>query len=574
MVLSNEQIKEIVKSQPHQQEIQRGIFHQNRLRFHSETVLKKDDFQDAYKAFTNWVGLEPPELLPSDKFNRFLQLLKPPFPTVELTESIYSKLFKVFFSQDSFQHYEFTNPELHNDWLNYKNNTFWNTKGFQAMQSAIDSVWVVDLPGEQITTNPAPFNRLINIQDVIDISNDEFNNCEYVIYTIGKWVIAYDAEFFRVYENRLWNQTSFRDKIRTTTSSFDIGDPIKEIPHGLGYTPARMFWSKSLDSQNFINKEAPITKVLSDLDWLLFHMTSKKYMDVSNSYPILTHYDDDDDSNDPDRTENKDRTDGEKRPPGNKLIGPGSIVKVPAPVDSQDSDLMKNAINLISPEVDTLEWHVTEEIRLKDTIFKSVVGTDTAVRNDAAKNQMQIEASFESRQAVLFNVKRNFEIINKFADFTIAKLRYGEQFIDCKIDYGTEFFLKTVEDLHNDRAKAKESGAGDAIISNITDKILNTEYKEDHASRLKAEIIRNLDPLPEKDLDESIQIFDKGGVDKINFVIKTNLLNFVWRFERENISLVEFAKDIDYAKKIDLIQTKFKEYAKQLTDESQQRPED
>ena len=80
--------------------------------------------------------------------------------------------------------------------------------------------------------------------------------------------------------------------------------------------------------------------------------------------------------------------------------------------------------------------------------------------------------------------------------------------------------------------------------------------------------------LSEKDLDESIQIFDKGGVDKINFVIKTNLLNFVWRFERENISLVEFAKDIDYAKKIDLIQTKFKEYAKQLTDESQQRPED
>jgi len=437
------------------------------------------------------------------------------------------------------------------------------------MQSAIDSVWFVDFPEVQQSTMPEPFNKLINIKDVVDIKNDEFNNCQYLIYASGKWVVAYDAELIRVYENRAFI-TDIRDKLKTTISGFDIGSPIKEIPHGLGYTPARMFWSNPLDSQNFINKEAPITKVLSDLDWLLFHMVSKKYMDVSNAYPILAAYESDDDSGDPDRTENKDRTDGGKRPSGNKMIGPGSYVELPAPVDGNDSDLMRSdPIRMISPDTDTLDWHVKEEIRLKDTIFKSVVGTDTGQRNDAAKNEMQIESAFESQKSVLFNVKRNFEIINKFADVTIAKLRYGEGFVGCTIDYGTEFFLKTVEDLHNDLKKAKETGAGEAIISNISDKILNTEYKEDRQSRIRAEIIRDIDPLPERDLEEAIKIFEKGAIDKINFVIKSNLLNFVRRFERENITLSEFAKNIDYAKKISLITEKFKEYA----NESQQGTE-
>jgi len=562
MVLSNDQIKEIVKSPLHQEEIQRGIHHQSRLRFHTDTVLKKSDFDNAYSEFTNWVGRQSPELLPQDKFKRFLQLLKPPFPTNELVESIYSRLYRVFFSQDNFFHYEFTSPELAGDWNSFRNDTFWANAGFQAMQTAIDSVWVVDLPETQMTPRPAPFDRLIDISNVIDIENDENNNCQYLIYRMGDWIVAYDDQFIRVFQNRA--EIPVGAKTRSTQlSMIDISDPYKEIVHGLGFTPAKMFWNKSLSSQNFINKSSPLTKVLSDLDWLLFHMISKKYMDISNAYPILVKYESDRDYADEDDTENKDRPEGGKRPAGNKMIGAGSYIEVPPPVDNSDPDLMRSApVMLISPEVDTLEWHVNEEKRLKDTIFKSVVGTDTEVRNDSAKNEMQMEASFESQKSVLFHIKRNFEIIHKFADYTKAKLRYGDQFIDCKIDYGTEFFLKTVEDLHEDRQKAKESGAGEIVLSNITDKILNTEYKEDIISRKRAEVIRDLDPMPEKnDIEEIIKIYENGGIDKINFIIKTNLLKFVRRFERENISLAEFAKNLDYNEKINLITEKFKNYA-------------
>jgi len=575
MGLSNDQIKEIVKSQLHQQEIQKGISHQQRLKFHSETILDTSDFQEAYNNFTSWVGNKTPELLPHDKFMRFLQLLQPPLPTVELTESIYSRLFRVFFSQDNFSHYEFSSPELAQDWNDYRDDSFWATKGFQAMQTAIDSVWVVDFPEVQLSSRPEPFSRLINISDIIDISNNEDNDCEYVIYQMGNKIVAYDDELIRVYEeivpdeSRNYKEIS-DNKPRNILSTPDILDPYIEIPHGLGYTPARMFWSQRLESQNFINKESPITKELSDLDWLLFHMTSKKYMDISNSYPILMMYESDNNYEDPDITDNKDRPDEAKRPAGNKLMGPGTVGTVPVPKGVDDIDLMRNPITLISPDVKTLKWHVDEEKRLKDTIFKSVVGTDTEVRNAAAKNEMQIEASFESQKSVLLRIKHNFEIIHKFADKTMARLRYGDQFIDCKIDYGSEFFLKTVEDLHNDRKTAREAGAGEEIIANISDKILNTEYKEDHISRKRAEIIRDLNPLPEKDIEETIKIFEKGGIDKINFIIKCSLINFVRKFERENISLVEFAKDIDYAKKIDIINEKFKEYAAISSSQSEQ----
>ena len=161
-------------------------------------------------------------------------------------------------------------------------------------------------------------------------------------------------------------------------------------------------------------------------------------------------------------------------------------------------------------------------------------------------------------------MKKNFEIINKFADYTIAKLRYGDSFIGCQIDYGTNFFLKNINDLHKDFELAKKAGVGESILEQIQINILDTKYKEDHRSRERAKIIMDLDPLPQKNDDEAIKILENGGIDKINFIIKSNLINFVKRFERENINLVEFASNRDYSTKIDTILTKLKDYASEF----------
>jgi len=200
-------------------------------------------------------------------------------------------------------------------------------------------------------------------------------------------------------------------------------------------------------------------------------------------------------------------------------------------------------------------------VRLTDNMFKDVVGTDIEVRNDAANNDKQIDAAFESQISVLFRVKKNFEAIHKFADATICQLRYGERFLGCEIDYGTQFFLKDVEDLQGELQHAKESGASDAILESISNNILYTKYRDDDKSITRANIITDLDPLPNRTLEEATELFKSGGIDKRNFIIKSNLINFVRRFERENINIIDFGSNINYAKKIDNINESLKQYA-------------
>lgn len=545
MPLSSDQIKKIVQDRRNQKEIQAGIHHQERLRFHVESVLNKYNLSPYYREFTDWIGNQDPEILAEDKFERFEKLLKTPIQTIELTESIFSRLYKIFFSQDSFFKYRFTDDSLEADWSEFRDDEFWRTEGFEAMQTAIDSVWIAAVPPEQSTEFPEPKNMLIDISNVISIKNTPKNECIYVIFQIGDVVYAYDSEFFRAYPL--------------------VGGKMSEVievPHDLGYTPARMFWSEKLESKNLINKESPITKELTDLDWLLFHQTSKKYLDLANAYPTIISYEAKGDYEDEAITDNEQRK-VNKKPAGHWLMGAGSFITLPAPRDGE-TDMMVNPMKIISPDVETLEWHVNEETRLVNKIFKAVVGSDNEIKNDTAKNEMQIESSFESQESVLLRVKKNFEIINTFADVTLAKLRYGDRFIGAEIDYGHNFFLKDVGELQNELKQAKESGAGDAIVDSIHENILNTKYRNDAHSRSRAEIISNLDPLPNVTQPEANEILKNGGIDKINFIIKSNLISFVRRFERENTNIVQFGSLTNYNKKIEQIIDSFKEYAGEM----------
>lgn len=547
MHLLNEQVKKIVQERPDEKEIQAGVEHQERLQFHTETILNKLDLSPYYNDFKAWIGApgdNEPELLAEDKFNRIIQLIKAPIQTIELTESIYSRLYRIFFSQDSYFNYRFTDDSLEVDWSGFRDEKFWRTLGFEAMQTAIDSVWIASVPAEQSTEFPEPENMLIDISNILAIENDKYNNCLYVIFRLGDNVFVYDDVSFRVWVDG-------GDELK--------GDPI-EVFHDLGYTPARMFWSEKLKAENRINKESPITKELTDLDWLLFNMTSKRYMDLANAYPITVSYEGGETD---DTTVNEQRKTG-KRPVANPLMGAGTHAEIPPPRGADDSDLMQHGpIKVIYPEVETLEWHVKEETRLTDKIFKSVVGTDQEIKNDQPKNETQIFSSYESQTSVLLRVKQNFEIIHKFADSTLCRLRYGDRFLDCEIDYGTNFFLKGVDDLQVELKDAKESGASEVIIDAIGENILNTRYRDDKQNRERADIIRELDPLPNKTLEDSVMILENGGVSKINFIIKSRLINFVNRFERENTDVVKFGSLTNFNRKIEQINDQLVKYAEE-----------
>jgi hypothetical protein len=543
MALSIEQIQKLIQDQPRKKELALGTWHQNRLKFHTETKLLKADLSPYYQEFLAWITSEEPELLPKDKTDRFKQLLTCPVATIQLTQAIAICLSRVFEGQDAFNRYDFEDDKKEADWDKFHDVEFWSKAGAAAMVNGIDSVWVVDIASEQTTDFPEPKNQLIDISNVIDIAVNQKGECLYVIFTVNNKLFIYDEISIRTFD--------YRDK--------QMGSLLSELPHDLTYCPARMFWSELLYSGNWINRKAPLTNVLSELDWLLVHRVFKRYMDIGNSFPILVKYE----------TDNtfEDVTAEKQSPMGKKLVGPGSIIEVPRPLEGQP-DLMNNPVKWISPDIASLEFHVTEDVRLSDYIYKTTVGIDGEQKNDMAKNEKQVLASFENQSIILSRLAENFEKIQEFADTVIIKLRYGvESITDVNINYGSKFFLRTTSDL----AAEKESMSGDDImLDTIGEEMIETKFRNDTSGKVRAEVIRDLDPLPnitgtnksgDSPIDETIKIYTGGGIDEETFIIKCNLMNFVRRFEREQLPISQFIKKGDYNERINLIMNEFKKYA-------------
>jgi hypothetical protein len=105
------------------------------------------------------------------------------------------------------------------------------------------------------------------------------------------------------------------------------------------------------------------------------------------------------------------------------------------------------------------------------------------------------------------------------------------------------------------------------------EEITETKYRNDSFSLNRAKIIQELDPLPDKTQDEAEKILDKKGITLEQYIIKSQLMNFVKRFEREQINLVEYASALDYDKKINAIYEEFVKYAEEIIgDEPEPEP--
>ena len=556
-MLTTEQIKDLVKRKPNSSYLKAGKLHQDRLRLHSEVILTKQNLSPAYNDLKSWLGSKQPELLPSDKFERWDQLCTTPIPTISLTDDIFTYLFRVFEAQDASCRYDFKKPDLEEDWNKYRDAAFLQTQGYSAMRMAIDSVWIVELPEEQEGDYPEPKDKLIDISQVIDIENDAHNNCRHVIFTAGDKLFVYDDELIRVFD--------YRDG--------SVGKSIIEVKHDLGYCPARMFWSEKLTPGNFINKKSPLTPVLGDLDWLLVLKVFKKYMDMSNAYPIIAAYEPADDFTADPREQDDGKT-KEEKPLANSFIGPGTLWTVRPPVQGEP-DLMSNPVKLISPDVTTLKHHTDNDVALSLDIFRKVTGNGGEPENNAAKNEKQIMSGFESQMIILRNIARNFEIIQAFADKVKAELRYGkDQILGVSIDYGSRFFLRSIEELTESISDSKVKGIDDGMTDIMVDELMETRFRNDPKGLLRAQIIRELDPLPDKTTEEALTIFEKGGIDKINLLLKINKLNFVRRFEREQLPLQYFAENKTFAEKINSIKEEFVKYAKEMMTEEKEKKEE
>ena len=543
---------------------------QRRIRFHTETNVAMSDINQPVTVYLDWVK----SLLPKDKFMTFAQLFRFPLPTSTIVEDVYRELERVFYSRNSSISYHFTDSDLVEDWAAYRKDRLrepdiWKTVGWHKMQVSPNSILVVDLPEKQSSLRPEPYFYWLDIEDVVDykIGNLEHTTFEWLIFRQPFHRIAvFDDTFIRVYQ--------LNDK-------GEIQGLISEATHGLGYCPARFFWSAGLNERNKDLKKNPIVKELSALDWYLFFSTSKQHLDLYAPYPIYSSYEADCNY---ENNETGDYCDGgflrnsngeykvlgdgslEKCPccSQKRIIGPGSYIEVPVPNQAEGVVDMRNPVQIVSIDRESLDYNVKECERLKNEIIVSIVGSGGTVSEKEAINETQVTANFASKTSVLIALKTNFEEAQKFIDDTICRLRYGDAFISSSINWGTEFYVFTVEELYSKYEQAKKSGALDSELDAISQQIIEVEHRNNPMVMQRMQILKQLEPFPHKTMSEVISLYNAGLVDPDSVVLKMNFSSLIDRFERENINIVTFGSAIPFKEKIDKINSKLKDYVSEI----------
>ena len=561
MALSVEQIREILKNPRAKNEVAKAVRLENRLRFHTETSLSLYDNANPSSEFLSWVN----SLIPKDKYNTFLKLFTFPLPTPAIVEDVYRELERVFYSRNANATYQFMDSGLLSDWKKYQRDTLkepviWRTEGWERMKTATHSIMIVDLPAEQTTDLPEPYFYFLDIANVVDLSSPDGVAIDWIAFRQGDDKIAvFDDAFCRVYE----------------VKGTDIVSTVSEVAHGLPYCPARFFWSTRLNKGAKIMKKNPVTKELANLDWLLFFTVSKRHLDLYAPYPIYSAYEADCNFA---NNETGDYCDGgflrnasgefkllrdgavEACPVCSQkhIVGPGSFLEVPAP--THEAPDMKNPVSITTIDEASLNYNVKECERLEKMIYDSCIGIGGDVSEKEAINETQVSANFEGKTSVLVSLKSNFEVAQQFVDETICRLRYGDKFMGCSINWGTEFYVFTVKDLYERYAQAKANGASDAELDALMHQILETEYRTNPTQLQRMLITRHLEPFRHYTRQEAVEMYKEGIISPQELRLKANMSFYIDRFERENINIVEFGANIPFREKIDKLTKTLLEY--------------
>ena len=563
MELSLDQIAKELQERSKSAAIQRAKEHQNRIKFHAETRLdgKNDSYLSTFLSIAD-------NLLPSDKAAQFKSMFRYPVVTNGICGEIFDKLGRIFDGRNPVYNYSFTKPEYADDWSNYRSKKLdepnvWKTKGWEFFKTEINSVLVIDMPSIQTSDYPEPYFYWLRIGDVISYqANPTTGIMDYIIFRASdKEIAVIDGVYYRLFGSK---------------DGVTIDNTISISEHHLGFCPARFFWDSPMSINNHDVKQHPLTKVLESLDDYVFSYVSKKNLDLTSSYPIYSGYEQTCDYESKEAgvhcngrgflKNNQDQYvyDANGIPQAcpicgkHRIVGAGSYIEVPVPDEGQPD--LKDPIHMTAPAVDSLKYHVDELQRKRKSIIDSVVGVDNTLSTQAI-NELQVQSSTESQLSVLYKLKTSFENAQKFVDETICKLRYGNMFTGCQINYGTEFYVATTSELRAKYKLAKDSGATMSDLDAMQRQIIDSEYRNDSIQARRMIILNDLEPFRHMSYTDVNDLYSKGIITKEELKLKINFMEYVRRFERENVSITEFGSILPYKDKIEKITKKLKEYA-------------
>lgn len=550
MKLSNEQIKELLKKPKNSHLILEGRKYESRLRLFTESKSKEElENEVAWLEYKS----DLQQKLSKQKFEKICQYINYPLSIVDIANSCSDELNKVFDARNAYFNNEFLTSQIKKkvepilQKVNVKQ--FIIEKGKEVIKNKPNTIVVVDkddkgnpylLPicmdrlfdfelEEEEDKGCAEFSYIIFIHSVV--MNGEIKETRYSVY---------DDEFYRVY-------LVVNDSIILET----------ENAHTAGECPARMFMTDRLNSKSKLNRKIPFSNIISKMkEWQNFD-TFKYYTDHYAPFPVLEAPESKcqiDNCNNGVISEERDWIeDGAVRTKtiltdcpvckSKDLIGPGTVIRVPAKLD-KDDPTESGVFKMISNPTDTLTYIDNKLDKIESHIIYKTVGMNTMIQ-DVAINESQVKGSYDSRQNVLISLKTNFDKLYEWCNETIANLISPKSGINIVADFGTEFYLLSEDDLQARFDSAKKVGLPESEVDSIFKQLIETKYKGNNAKIDRSIMLKYLDPLPYKTLNETISLFEKGIISDKELILKLELIRFVDRFEMENTPLTEFGLDLN-----------------------------
>lgn len=579
-----------IKSPKNKEELANAKLKKARHDLHSETIVSSIDNRRGKLDFLAWVR----KILIKDQvFNMFKTFFVAPYPTNDLVDQINKELFRGLDPVKFFINCDFTSDELEADFIEYRkrieDDAFWKTEGFDTYTDSIDDMLVVDLPSltedQEEPDRPEPYYFILDLDRIIDVDNTKIiiPNPELANFATFKteYLAFIDREISKEQKVIAFLDDDFYRLFLKDRNQFTL---LTEVPHDLGYCPAKSFWSTPLSSKSRIQKKGNITTKLSKLDWLLLLQIGKQMLDSYAPFPIFATYKKRCTYKDTKTgaacdngylsfTDEHDNTITQECPKCSQEggIGLGALFEVDAPESNEDPDLMRNPIEITQPPIEGLEFIRNEIEKISLEVFESAVGKGGEVINDQAVNQRQVMGMFESKENVLMNIKMNFKIIREFALSTIARLRYGDGFVSCSISPGRRSFLRDESEQITEYVTSKTGGLPLHELQAQRDSITETKYRDNPNMSERINILRQLEPFPDLSIGE---LFEKRNlapavISDAQLILKLKFNNFIDRFERENGNLIQFGSAIDFRIKIDRIKETLNRYVEEDLNQTQ-----
>lgn len=568
MALSVLELENILKERPGSQKLSELISYEDRLRMHADISLDEVAAGNALTEFLDWVNT----MLPKDKFVGFCKVLKFPLKTNGIVDDIFRELDRVFDAKNASNGYVFKGRDQEEDWDWYrtevlKEPNIWRTKGMRNLKSMVNSFIVVDMPSKPSkgAKLPEPYFYWLDVRNVFSYEVDADGKVQWLLSVLDDTHMA------------VFDDTSYR--VIEITSAYELVGVVKEAPHRLGYCPVSYFWQNPVSVGDPNIKMSPITKELANLDWYLFYETSKRYLDTYAAYPIYSSYETDCNYREstPDGGECRCKggiiydslgrvvmtANGVMTCPAcsnKRLVGPGSFIEIPVPSTVEGTADLRNPVQITSIDRSSLDYNTGECDRLRNEIFASCTGSAGVDQSKEAVNETQVSATFDSKTSVLRSLKTNFEAIQKFVDDTCARLRYGDAFIESSINWGTEFYIYSLDELYRKYELAKLTGASESQLMTMQAEIISTENKNNPLQLSRINFLQQIEPYVGLSRKEVVEMAASNILEPDLVRIKFNFHTFVDRFERENGNIVEFGANLPFKTRVASIIQTFKAY--------------